>query len=415
MVAPTINRNNNSNNNRRILLNEKAGRGGSLKLGFLVVFCFYGGFLSHELFSPDLQQELSIITDVPSASSSLRTSTTTSTTAATTVKDSSSPSITSSNKNDNSNNFQLAYDQSFGFFDNISNEDWKLYQERAQTRINHARKFHSSPIQFYNWQPAQWYMNNIEPDFTCAHERRVMGPGDGPKWVCDPHRLPQVAKRRNDGKPCLIYSVGSGGKWEFEDGMYELLEHDACEIHVFDPGNFGKLRKYPEEMEERNIHFHHWGLKSSYDDTYTPNVDYGRFISLQETLEELGHVGRVIDVFKIDCESCEWSSWKDWIDRSKVDIRQLLVETHNLPDDALQGLDYFYGLQQAGFYLFHKEPNIHPKAMGNGIEWGYVRLSKDFFGTNKEIPMYNRTWVQESDVYKEFLSNQQANKNTDTK
>jgi hypothetical protein len=28
-------------------------------------------------------------------------------------------------------------------------------------------------------------------------------------------------------------------------------------------------------------------------------------------------------------------------------------------------------------WLYHKEPNIHPKAKGEGIEWAYIRLSPD--------------------------------------
>jgi hypothetical protein len=74
--------------------------------------------------------------------------------------------------------YRLAFDQSYGFFDDINEYNWKLMQHRARTRINH--KF-NSPIKFYD-EPARWYMNNFEPDFTCPQERRVNGPGDGPKW-----------------------------------------------------------------------------------------------------------------------------------------------------------------------------------------------------------------------------------------
>jgi hypothetical protein len=35
-------------------------------------------------------------------------------------------------------------------------------------------------------------------------------------------------------------------------------------------------------------------------------------------------------------------------------------------------------MQKENFYLFHKEPNIHPKAGGRGIEWGYIKLHPDF-------------------------------------
>lgn len=73
---------------------------------------------------------------------------------------------------------RLAYEQSYGFFDDIDEYNWKLMQTRARTRINH--KFDSS-LKFYE-EPARWYMNNFEPDFTCPQERRVGGVGDGPKW-----------------------------------------------------------------------------------------------------------------------------------------------------------------------------------------------------------------------------------------
>jgi hypothetical protein len=177
------------------------------------------------------------------------------------------------------------------------------------------------------------------------------------------------AEAKDNG--CLIYSVGSGGKFQFEDGMYSRLG-GLCEIHVFDPGNYAKERP---DLEDKNVHFHKWGFKSSYDAEYKPNVNYGEFFTVQDTLEKLGHVGRTIDIFKIDCEYCEWHCYKDWF---VPDIRMLIVETHQLPEVEKNVLDFFYGLQKANFYLYHKEPNIHPKAKGEGIEWAYIRLHPDF-------------------------------------
>jgi hypothetical protein len=44
----------------------------------------------------------------------------------------------------NHSSFNLAFAQSFGFFDDISNQNWKLMQQRARHRINHRFKSPSS-------------------------------------------------------------------------------------------------------------------------------------------------------------------------------------------------------------------------------------------------------------------------------
>ena len=163
-----------------------------------------------------------------------------------------------------------------------------------------------------------------------------------------------------------------------EDGLLGLLG-PVCEIHVFDPFDYEAKRPdlFANATRPNNIHYHRWGFRSSYDETYKPFVKEGEFQSLQETLSKLGHQNRPIDIFKIDCESCEWYSFRDWFD---ADIRQLLVETHGLPSNQQTALDFFYGFQQRHFYLYHKEPNIHPWSKGEGVEWAYIRLHPDFIG-----------------------------------
>jgi hypothetical protein len=59
-----------------------------------------------------------------------------------------------------------------------------------------------------------------------------------------------------------------------------------------------------------------------------------------------------------------------------------LVETHEAPENVL---DFFDGMQKENFYLFHKEPNIHPRAAGRGIEWSYIRLHPNF-AAERELP-----------------------------
>jgi hypothetical protein len=65
-----------------------------------------------------------------------------------------------------------------------------------------------------------------------------------------------------------------------------------CEIHTFDPTIGGQ----PSNLPAGNIQFHPWGLAGQ---------DNGTFKTLPAIINELGHTGREIDIFKIDCEGCE--------------------------------------------------------------------------------------------------------------
>ena len=142
-----------------------------------------------------------------------------------------------------SSNYGLAYRESLGFFDDISDAQWRLYQDRARSESLFQRP--DNPEQGVESSVALWMLNNVDPIFTCPHPRRVGGRGDGPKWICDPHRLRQHAM-----KDCLVYSVGSAGKYEFEDGLVQLVGDRHCEIHVFDP-NPAFAR--PGDVEQRNM------------------------------------------------------------------------------------------------------------------------------------------------------------------
>ena len=144
---------------------------------------------------------------------------------------------------------------------------------------------------------------------------------------------------------------------------------DHCEIHTFDligqnkrNGNFAKAL-------EGFATFHHWGLAPDGKD---PNP---RFKSLQQTMKELGHEGRSIDLFKIDCEWCEWITVSDWL---TVDMRQILVEVHNAPMPHAR--DFFYELHDAGFVIFSKEANY--QAGAGAAEYAFLKLHPDFFVNN---------------------------------
>ncbi len=311
---------------------------------------------------------------------------------------SSSLSIFKDSNQRHSSDFSLAYQQSYGFFDDIPDDDWKLYQTTARRAQHHA--YPNDPLRFWNDShndaAATWYYHNYNPIFSCPHVQRVGGVGDGAKWTCDPHRLKQVAARRkrrieeegeeievhaknvtnNDhltaitaaAAPCLIYSVGCFNVYLWEDALVDLLGPETCEIHVFDPGNYSR----PMINTARNIHYHPWGFASSYHDAPPRSNDGGLlFYTFSDILQRLGHTHRIIDIFKVDCEYCEWFQYRDWIDHGH-NIRQLLLETHALPmprhfeskwwpypASSLLPTTFFDDLQAANFYLYSKEPNTY--------------------------------------------------------
>ncbi|CAB9497487.1 Pfam:DUF672 [Seminavis robusta] len=315
----------------------------------------------------------------------------------------------------NGDDFKLASYQSYGFFDDIPSKDWKLYQQRFQTHKDHVDD--SRPNPSLRALPAIFYMNNYDPVFTCPHPRRLGGVGDGPKWTCDPNRLERVARERQEKTQngaqsgdsqqqtnCLIYSIGSAGKYEWEVALARFFMKEGqetlqttCEIHVFD---YSKDYTIPGHAEVLNIHFHQWGLKSSYDDSLPKAFKMRepalrRLFTLPEMMAKLGHTHHTIDILKVDCEFCEWFTYRDWL-KPDLNIRQLLIETHNLPTslpDPQQNKggrffpvstdvapsQFFDDIENAGFAMYSKEPNIHPQAQGNGVEFAYVKLHPDFF------------------------------------
>jgi len=264
--------------------------------------------------------------------------------------------------------FYQAYQQSFGFLDDIPNKSWKLMKERVRNQENHL--FPDDPMK-ETLLAFRWYQDNWEPDFSCQHERRIGGMGDGPKWVCNPHRIAQISRTRK----CLIYSVGSEGDFTFETGLYQALggkaassktkhQSSGCEIHVFDPKDYSS--SIPEEIESM-IHFHPWGIVD--EASVSTN-----FKTLQETVDILGHSGRIVDIFKIDCEHCEWKTYKDWLSVD-LDLRQILVEVHGTPSNVN---DFFETLQNENYVTFHKEPNTK-YSIGNCLEYAFLKLDPSFF------------------------------------
>ena len=259
--------------------------------------------------------------------------------------------------------FQLALQESLGFFTDIPAHTWQTLKTSTNNVVDQHSKTATAGTE--DGISAQTYYERYwDPEFSCSYETSIGVPGsDGEKWVCDPHRL-------TDREDCLVYSIGSNGNFDFEEDVHRRLPN--CEIHIFDPTD------HSQGMWNRGLNgsnFHAWGLESSYGQPIpSSNLVLGntaglRFMSLPKTMEVLGHVGRRIDILKIDCEGCEWSTYKDVLEQ---DIRQVLVEVHFVNDLTEQ---YFKAFHDEGYVIFHKEPNVLNRAC---VEFAFLKLAKEF-------------------------------------
>jgi len=283
----------------------------------------------------------------------------------------------------------LARRQSLGFFTDIADRDWLLKSEiYHSTQPNMLTRYRDKPVfqrKMFN-NSAKFWEENFEPEFTCPHERRLGGLGDGGKWVCDPHRIGQVSN--DDGtRTCLVYSVGSNGNAHFEESVRDvLLKNGYCtkenlEIHTFDLKHWNKRNgNFKDRVAEAGGTFHNWGMKTtafSFNTTEyrLPKVFLrSTFKTFAETFKELGHSNRQIDIMKIDCEGCEWQSLKGWFQDYKeqgVLARQILLELHDTPPDLL--FKFFDTMKKHGYVITHKEHT------GTTVEYAFLKLHLSFF------------------------------------
>lgn len=254
----------------------------------------------------------------------------------------------------------LASKESLGFFADISDEGWKLLKDRFQkSRPNEyrgSRKIYREHANHANY----FWQENYDPEFTCLHESKFGGLGDGGKWICDPHRI--------DKDNCLVYSVGSHGDFSFESSVLREVS-EKCEIHTFDRDKHFNKKHFDVLAKEAGVEFHHVMIGE-------PTEKHPNGKRFREIFKDLKHEGKIIDVMKIDCEGCEWQQYKEWIEdfrEAKVVVRQVLLELHHSPLPNVA--DFFHSMWDMGYVIFHKEANfLNPYC----VEVAFVLLDKEF-------------------------------------
>ena len=292
-----------------------------------------------------------------------------------------------------------AYVQSNGFFDGISNANWELYQKRYQTQHRHVdndvrnRRNHidveidkdGKKTKEEGHQNARFfYRDNYDSEFTClnevemgvAHDHNLKGNHQTPKMLCDPDRIQSSSQERVKfgGNGCLIYifDEGSGDPSKFWRDVHEELGGD-CEIHGFSPlWSEERLRYLHKEIEgKNNIGLHSWGLES----TSQSHLGRNNYLTLQETLAELGHEQYTIDVLSLNCDGCEWDVYTDIL-HSDSTFTQLLMELHGAP---YQVNDFFLEMKQHNYVIFHKVADVVEKGGGHNHAYSFIRLAPSFF------------------------------------
>jgi hypothetical protein len=233
---------------------------------------------------------------------------------------------------------------------------WRLdeirYEKARRIVREHYLKFRRAPHHMGTWFDA------FEPIYNCGSRERIGAGGkytafgDGPKFMCGVDQLAE--------SPCLVYNIGSNNVVSFEQAIRDRTG-DHCEIHTFDPTLW---RPY---IAPHLSTFHDIGFTGNYSGASSlgmPPKWRAKLRTIQEVLRELGHVGRRIDVFKVDCEGCEWDAMQlvfDEIAAKRMTVGQLLIEVHTKPKglvDYAQGiLRFFERADDVGLRVFSKERN----------------------------------------------------------
>ena len=208
-----------------------------------------------------------------------------------------------------------------------------------------------------------WWQFHFEPSFTCPFARRVGPLGFNGKWICNPHRIDELARlNASSHNGCLVYSF----RERITSFLFEAAVHSEvskfCEVHVF------SSTPAPISPPE-NVHYHVHQIGSE------PPA-----IPIQTLVHQFGHDGRSIDIFNIDCHGCEWEQYAGWLHES-VFVRQLFIRMSwphgkRLPF-AVPALHKF--VTGKGFVVTHKEFDTDMKTCrGSCVDMTFLNLGAEF-------------------------------------
>jgi FkbM family methyltransferase len=203
----------------------------------------------------------------------------------------------------------------------------------------------------------------------CDTAVRVGRLGDGGKWVCNPHMLPQ---------PAIVYSFGVGGEISFDTDMAGLF---GSQVYMFDPtpsvaARFGQPT-WGKSCGPGHVHYEALGVGP----VSSPNglELEGKKLPVQTVADiARSHNHPRIDILKMDIEGGEYAVLKQVLETNALaalNVQQLLIEFHLWDDQALVDfVGLVDGLKQQGYVLFRKEFNASSNA-DKCAEYAFLKMA----------------------------------------
>jgi len=244
-----------------------------------------------------------------------------------------------------------------------------MQEETRQSRDEQGRKTH-------------WFTGNKRTwntDFKCPQEKTVGGNlfGRGGITICNPSGIQSASKARvaNGQNGCLVYtSYNKVVDLHFEKALLDLT--GTCEIHVFN--KFGLVGDHASSTD--GIHLHAWKLESSTRTNTQKGPRNADVKSLQETVQLLGHEGKSVDLFLLNCAACELDTVEDWFDKKEsvdagrgVNFLQIMVMVHSARYNVME--HFFDSILQQDYVTYYKGgKEKYP------MRWyGFLKLTPDYF------------------------------------
>ena len=239
----------------------------------------------------------------------------------------------------------------------VSPSNYDLTIAKHEKVFDLRRSARQNSTSNYTYGNEKHYFDPFESEANCFSEERFgfsnryHAFSDGPKFICGVDLI--AAKGKRNAEDCLVYSVGSRNKIEFETAVHKIM---GCEIFMFDP-------------TIREQHF--IGVEIATFKSWALGIDGQKAMgkdgkSIETIMKELGHEGRKIDILKIDCEGCEYDIMPQLFDQMadrNITIDQIQIELHSNSGRKDKIREFFEGADKAGMRIFHKERN-HWGCMG---------------------------------------------------